>query len=109
MPESFDRWWGRSGHAALAVVLLETWDPIGVRDVDLVPETEYLHEAAQLESLVRERSDAAAIADRLGALAAGLSSRPDRARDRAAADAVWSWIRAAAPETGGPPAGRTPL
>jgi hypothetical protein len=95
--ESFERWWERSGRAGLAVVLLETWDPVGVRDVDLEPEAEYLFEAADLESLVRERAGAAAIADRLGTLAVGLSAWSDRARDRAAADAVWAWAQASAP------------
>lgn len=97
MPENFERWWARSGHAALAGVLLKTWDPLGVRDVDRQPEAEYLYEAADLRSLVRERAGITVIADRLGTLAVGLSSFPDRARDRAAADAVWAWARASAP------------
>lgn len=75
----------------LSSLLLEEWDVLGVADIDVTPESEYLHEASEiLERLLHGVSEHE-VADYLEQRSAELASHHDRSRDRRAAVAVVKW------------------
>ena len=74
----------------VADILLEHWDPLGVRETDEEPEREYLHEAAAVIDILSTDPTAAELTERLSYMRRGLGL-PDRSRDEHAARVLWSW------------------
>lgn len=75
----------------ISATLLETWDPIGVRDTDVQPETEYLYEARSVFELLTNGTTRDQLAAFLQAQAAILRATSNIARDRYAADRLINW------------------
>lgn len=70
---------------AIARVLLDQWDPLGVAANDSAPETEYIHEAERIAQLLDEGAAESQIVNYLGQQGLG---HPDAGRDRRTAAAI---------------------
>jgi hypothetical protein len=79
--------------AQLALILLREWDPLGIADVDVAPEREYVFEAGGLLDLADSGADFNAIAQLLSERGRELGF-PDAQRDERASQAVWEWLKA---------------
>lgn len=77
--------------AAIARILLDEWDPLGIADIDEQPEQEYLYEASRVLDLVRAGADRTALIDYLSATARELTAVADVQRDARCADALLAW------------------
>lgn len=82
----------------LSVLLLRHWDVLGVADLDVEPEVEYRHEAAQLLAMLREGADRGELAAWLTDAAESLGASRDLGRDRRAAEATASAYRTRRPD-----------
>lgn len=77
--------WPPSVHE-IAAVLAEEWDPIGVSEMDVSPEQEYLYEATEL---FRMLADGAVEADVVTYLSSRDLGHVDATRVRSAAAKLW--------------------
>lgn len=78
--------------AAVALLLLEHWDPVGVRTIDDRPEEEYLHEAEQVILVLRAGGGQVEVRKYLATAGRELGSLDDafaRADRTAAAIVAW--------------------
>lgn len=82
---------GTDEETKVAQLLLEHWDVIGVRDVDEQPESEYLHEAAQVLDLLRQGAAREELSEYLSGACRSLHAHANSARDENAAAAVADW------------------
>ena len=79
--------------AAISSLLLQNWDVLGIADVDVAPEREYVHEAAKFRELVLSGSGHDGLAAYLTSAAEAMNATPDRSRDRRAAEAIYDAMR----------------
>jgi hypothetical protein len=76
---------------AVARILLDTWDVLGVRELDVDPEHEYLHESARLLTLLGKEVSRSKLLAHLASERHNLTAVADERADRFAADALLEW------------------
>ncbi len=95
-------WWKRRGGSTIRRILMEEWDPIGVRGVPQAAD-EYDSYVAKVAAMLREGATAADVAAYLTYVSTELMCLGDHPRrDRAVADHLVRWyakeMQASAPE-----------
>jgi hypothetical protein len=92
-------WWKHDGRFELNELLLNEWDPIGVRHAAQAQD-EYSGYAGRLAQLLREGAGVEALEAELLAALDGMGLRPVDAEEREVAERILAWNEA----SGGPAA-----
>jgi hypothetical protein len=72
----------------LSALLFRRWDVVGVAEIDIEPEREYIYEAGRVLAVLKAGGGVDAVAAELAMLAAEMPVAPNPSRDRTAAEAI---------------------
>ena len=73
----------------IARILLDSWDPLDVRDIDMQPEAEYIHEAEAVLQILKAGKSENDVVLYLKQAAEELGYATER--DRTCGNAIWNW------------------